>query len=168
MTKLAVAIAEQLFEVEIESVSHDNSELWVRVNGERLRVITPELEAAGKEMEWMIIDDRPYEISLDRDLHWIAAGHGLQRLNLHDLDSPVIRPPNGDGRLKAPIPGLITRVLVSPGQSIESGQPLVVLEAMKMENEIRAPRSGVVAAVHVNVGQSVVRDEILIEVAHQR
>jgi len=63
----------------------------------------------------------------------------------------------------APMPGLVLQVLVKPGQSVEEGQGLVVLEAMKMENELRAPLSGRVAAVHVAPGDAVGKNALLIE-----
>ena len=53
------------------------------------------------------------------------------------------------------MPGTIVNVVVSAGQSVKSGDVLLVLEAMKMENEIMAPRDGVVAGVHVSKGESV-------------
>ena len=57
--------------------------------------------------------------------------------------------------INAPMPGTIVSVAVSAGQSVKSGDVLLVLEAMKMENEIMAPRDGVVAGVHVAKGESV-------------
>jgi biotin carboxyl carrier protein len=64
---------------------------------------------------------------------------------------------DGDGphQLKAPMPGKIVRVLVKAGEAVRQRQPLVVIEAMKMENELRAARDGVVAELHVAEGQSV-------------
>ncbi len=64
--------------------------------------------------------------------------------------------------VRAPMPGLVLRVLVEPGQAIEEGDRLVVLEAMKMENELRAPASGTVAAVHVQAGAAVGKNELLV------
>ena len=66
--------------------------------------------------------------------------------------------------MKAPIPGLITRVLVEPGAQVGAGQALLILEAMKMENEIRAPFDGVVSSVPVTTGQTVIRNQVLAEV----
>ena len=66
---------------------------------------------------------------------------------------------------KAPIPGLIARVLVEKGQQVSADDALIVLEAMKMENEIRAPRSGVVTSIQVKPGDSVVRNTVLVEVS---
>ena len=55
----------------------------------------------------------------------------------------------------APMPGRIVKVLVKPDEAVAAGQPLVVVEAMKMENELRAPRAGIVADVRVVEGASV-------------
>jgi biotin carboxyl carrier protein len=61
----------------------------------------------------------------------------------------------GPQRVIAPMPGKIVRVLVTPGQAVEPRQPLIVVEAMKMENELKAARAGTVADVAVREGQSV-------------
>ena len=61
----------------------------------------------------------------------------------------------GPQRIAAPMPGKIVRVFVRPGDAVTARQPLVVVEAMKMENELRASRDGTVAEVHVREGLSV-------------
>ncbi|MDV7398755.1 acetyl-CoA carboxylase biotin carboxyl carrier protein subunit, partial [Arthrospira platensis SPKY1] len=98
---------------------------------------------------------RPYEIAIDPSLRWIKAFDGMHRVEVTDRRATVARPSSADGRVKAPIPGLITRVLVQPGDQVETGQPLLLLEAMKMENEILAPRSGQVIKVNDAPGNSV-------------
>lgn len=70
----------------------------------------------------------------------------------------------GGGKVKAPMPGLVLRVEVQEGQDVAAGAGLVVLEAMKMENEIKAPVAGRVAAVHVSGGQAVDKGTVLVEV----
>ncbi len=115
-------------------------------------------------MEWILIDGRPYEMIFDPNLQWVKAWDGLHAVEVHDRNERVARPRSGDGRVKAPIPGLITRILVEPGASVQAGQPLLVLEAMKMENEIRAPFDGVIKTVGVAIGQTVVRNQLLAEV----
>jgi 3-methylcrotonyl-CoA carboxylase alpha subunit len=59
------------------------------------------------------------------------------------------------GGLEAPMPGVVTRVLVSAGDAVRQGQPLVAIEAMKMEHVLRAPRDGRVRAVAVRKGEMV-------------
>jgi pyruvate carboxylase subunit B len=71
--------------------------------------------------------------------------------------------PRGPAPLIAPMPGLIVRVNVSPGQQIVAGAGLVVMEAMKMENELRASSGGVVKAVHATPGQAVEKGALLVE-----
>jgi pyruvate carboxylase subunit B len=61
------------------------------------------------------------------------------------------------------MPGLVVRVMVNPGQTVEAGKGLVVLEAMKMENELRATTHGVVQRVVVTAGQPVEKGQPLIE-----
>ena len=77
----------------------------------------------------------------------------------------VARPadPRGTARLVAPMPGKVVRVLVSPGDEVKAGGGLVVVEAMKMENELRAGRDGRVRAVHVREGQPVDGGALLVE-----
>ena len=62
---------------------------------------------------------------------------------------------DGPQRMTAPMPGKIVRVLVAAGETVHARQPLVVVEAMKMENELRAGRDGTVAKIHVKEGASV-------------
>lgn len=69
------------------------------------------------------------------------------------------------GVLRAPMAGLVLRVEVEEGQTVEAGQGVVVLEAMKMENEISAPGAGVVTKIHVRAGDAVEKGAVLAEVA---
>ena len=69
----------------------------------------------------------------------------------------------GPAPVVAPMPGLIVRVSVSVGDDVEAGQALVVMEAMKMENELRSSASGKVRAVHVAPGKTVEKGTVLVE-----
>jgi biotin carboxyl carrier protein len=64
--------------------------------------------------------------------------------------------------LKAPMPGLAVAVPVSEGQQVEKGQILVILESMKMQNELRAPHAGKVARLRIKAGDSVQQKQILL------
>ncbi len=70
----------------------------------------------------------------------------------------------GEQRIIAPMPGKVLRVLVAPGDQIAGRQPLVVVEAMKMENELSCPRPGRVKEVAVAAGQSVEAGRLLVVV----
>ncbi|EOT33769.1 acetyl-CoA carboxylase biotin carboxyl carrier protein subunit [Enterococcus durans] len=66
--------------------------------------------------------------------------------------------------MTAPMPGTILKILVNPGESVQENQPLMILEAMKMENEIVAGESGVVAGIHVSTGDMVNPGDALITI----
>ena len=90
-----------------------------------------------------------------------AAGERFE-VEVQDDRSRQIEALTGQGRkaavggvVKAPMPGLVVRVEVSEGQVVEVGEGLVVVEAMKMENELRASHAGVVEQIHVSAGQRV-------------
>jgi len=70
----------------------------------------------------------------------------------------------GTREIVAPMPGRIVRVLVAAGDRVAANQGLVVVEAMKMENELRAPREGTIAAVRVSEGMSVEANTVLVVV----
>ena len=69
----------------------------------------------------------------------------------------------GDGRLAAPMPGTVVQLLIGPGDTVTGGQPLIVVEAMKMEHTIKAPADGKVTAVHYAVGDPVAEGADLLE-----
>jgi biotin carboxyl carrier protein len=163
MSRIAVTIDGHTYEVDLNLGARPDAESTVLVNGEPVQVAVPGLAPTG-QFEWIVVNNRPYEVVLDEDLHWIKAYGGLHRLEVHDLEATVSRPVSGDTRVKAPIPGLITRVLVNLGDRVEAGQSLLVLVAMKMENEIRAPRSGSVTALNASPGKDVTLNEVLAEI----
>jgi len=71
--------------------------------------------------------------------------------------------PSGPAPLVAPMPGLIVRVNAQPGDQVQAGQGLVVMEAMKMENELRAPAAGRVRAILAGPGTAVEKGAVLVE-----
>jgi len=81
---------------------------------------------------------------------------------IRDITATTAKP-TGPAPVVAPMPGLIVRLNVAPGDTVSAGQGLVVMEAMKMENELRASASGVVGAIHVAVGAAVEKGAILVE-----
>lgn len=162
MNQFLITVDGHDYEVQITSVSRTGESFHVTVEGEPLTVTAP--VPLATDVEWLIIDGRPYEFVFDPQLQWINAYDGQHTIEIQDRNQRLVRPRSGDGRVKAPIPGLISRVLVAAGEAVHAGQPLLILEAMKMENEIRAPFDGVLHAVAVSPGQTVIRDQVLAEV----
>lgn len=81
----------------------------------------------------------------------------LQRLGMNDAKI------TGDLRVRAPMPGLVRAVHVEEGDAVEAGTPLLVLEAMKMENEVRADHAATVRSIRIRAGDSVEKDQLLVE-----
>ena len=80
----------------------------------------------------------------------------LEEMGISDLASQKVND------LKAPMPGLILQVLVQPGDEIQKGQQLLILEAMKMENVLKAPADAVVKEVNIEKGQNVEKNQVLL------
>ena len=89
------------------------------------------------------------------------------------LVRPVLKEPSKDiekkegkvNNIKAPLPGIILDIAVKEGDHVTRGQKLAVMEAMKMENEIKSDRDGEIVNVKINKGQSVLQDDVLFEIA---
>jgi biotin carboxyl carrier protein len=73
-------------------------------------------------------------------------------------------PENSEYHLKAPMPGLVVAVPVSEGQAVEKGDVLLILESMKMQNELKSPRAGKVTRVRIKTGDSVELKQTLLSV----
>jgi biotin carboxyl carrier protein len=71
---------------------------------------------------------------------------------------------DGEVTIKSPMPGIVIAVSVSEGQRIEKGDKVVILESMKMENELRSPREGVVSQIKVEAGANVEKNQVLVVV----
>jgi acetyl/propionyl-CoA carboxylase alpha subunit len=81
----------------------------------------------------------------------------LDKLGMSDVAASKVN------ELKAPMPGLIVDIRVAPGQSVQKGDPLLVLEAMKMENILKAPADGTVGSIKVNLRNNVTKGQVLVQ-----
>ena len=132
------------------------------------------LEHLSANTVLLVLDGRPHVLTVERQgaQATITVGGHILEAEIKDATALLLeRFGVGDAgaaaerEVRAPMPGLVLRVLVEPGQRIEEGQGLLVLEAMKMENELHAPAAGTVAAVHVKPGEAVGKSDLLIELA---
>jgi len=123
----------------------------------------------------VLVDGIAYDVALEGETATVG-GHSyavqVSGLAVTPLaPSPILPGPAiprlaeaGAGAVLAIMPGKIVRVMVEPGQKVQEGDPVCVLEAMKMENELHACQSGTVRAVHVRVGDDVEKDQVLVEI----
>jgi biotin carboxyl carrier protein len=156
----------------------DGQTLEVEVDGEQIIVEGRRRQATlgpipGTPLRQLLIDGQPATlcmVGLGRG-RWEITEAGA-RLELEVLDERANHIRNltsvGDQRkaaevLKAPMPGMVLRVQVRPGDRVTPGTGLVVLEAMKMENELKAQAAGVIKTVRVSAGEAVEKGQVLLE-----
>jgi methylmalonyl-CoA carboxyltransferase 1.3S subunit len=119
------------------------------------------------------IDDKTWEVDVEAvepetlpTPRGYVVGPGSARVPAHlpaPTPSPQTHGPDDDSVCRSPIAGIVVRVVVQAGQSIQTGDILAVLEAMKMETNITAPRAGKVAKVRAAAGDAVQSGQVLVE-----
>lgn len=132
--------------------------IWVKVKGERFLVEVSDLD---RRPIIAVVEGSRFEIYPESG----PEDEGSQAQPKENLIQPreVIRSLPGETicEVIAPMPGDITRILVRSGQAVQPGDPLCVLEAMKMKNTIHAPQAGIIHEIAVQEGQSVEHGVVL-------
>jgi pyruvate carboxylase subunit B len=159
---------ELVITVELDDKDRDEH-LWRVTLGERTLVVDARAVRAGT---WsLLVDGRSYVIDLDERNRGLAVLTGTSEaiIELEDARRKrLAQAVRGNDRqasgeiIRAPIAGKVVKLLVDVADEVTHGQSVAVLEAMKMENEIKAESGGTVAAVHVAAGQSVDTGEPLV------
>jgi acetyl/propionyl-CoA carboxylase alpha subunit len=151
-------------EYEIEIVGEQ-----VYVDGEP--IVVDLRQSGAPELYSLLFNGRSYELLIEAERFNYGVTVRGERFEVQVEDERTRRLnagrkmpalPGGELAVTAPIPGLVVKVLVAAGDAIQEDQPLVILEAMKMENEIRALRGGVVHKVEVTAGQRVEQNGVLL------
>jgi acetyl/propionyl-CoA carboxylase alpha subunit len=133
-----------------------------------------EIEAChcGKDLISLLIDNLSYDISYSFDGDLICLDFRNQYFNIEVLDERKMRmrrvrsslDHSGPEIIKTSMPGRVVKVLKQAGERVEAGAGIIIIEAMKMENEIQCRHSGVVKKVNVEPGQTVESEVVLIEI----
>lgn len=153
------------FEVEVVDEKH------IRIGG---RLLTIDFESVnGQPVFSVIIDGKSYESFISEgDEGWQVLMRGRQyQITVEDEREKRLKAAAGGGvaeggefNLKAPMPGLVVAIPVAEGQEIKKGQVLIILESMKMQNELKSPKDGVVERIRVKAGESVEQKQALLSV----
>ena len=156
-------IGEQEYEIEILS------ETRVLINGIPHQI---DFKALRQQLSYSLLTDgKSYEVNIYQDNgDWEVLLRGRQfsvevedererRLRLAAGQASI---PKGRYLLKAPMPGMVIDIPVTVSDQVSKGDVLVILESMKMQNELTAPRDGTITRVHAHVNDNVERNEILL------
>ena len=146
----------------------DDTEYHVEVNGNTF-IVNGRPFVVGLEDDGVTVDGIAYDVKLQGDqalINGIAHPFAVSGLEAVPAKGSARSAPaaSGAGVIHAIMPGTIVRVLVEEGDPVDAGDVILVLEAMKMENELRAPVSGSVKALHVQTGQAVETNAVLAEI----
>ena len=155
----------------------------VVIDGVETLVSARKVETAGAAASYSLIQAGPGQAGTQRmvdvdplgsagsasdELRVTVGGGDPLFVQVHDLRDRLVAGDEqagaGAGELRAAMPGKVVKLLSKVGESVKAGQSLLVIEAMKMENEVQAPVTGTVVAVHVAKGDQVTPDQVLVEI----
>jgi len=160
-----VAIAEKIYRVELVRTEQE----WkCKLDGREMPL---DVVLAQDGMLSLLLQGKSYEVKQE------TVGGESNVVIVHERFSATVRDPRsfrsrrrsggseqGVMKIKAPMPGKVVRILAPAGTQVETGQSVVVIEAMKMQNELKAPKTGVVKKINVEEGAAVDAGQALAEV----
>jgi biotin carboxyl carrier protein len=159
-------INDHTFKVEL---TNRPERLDVTIDG---KPIDADWEWLGRDRDMsLVMDGRSYNITIEPENDRLLIYYAGERFECDVQDERLaeLRHLAGDtevstagAQIKAPMPGLILRILIEPGQQVKKNERLIIIEAMKMENEIKAPRSGVIKTIDCSEQKAVEQGKILI------
>ena len=161
--KYTAIISDERFEIEIDNDG------GVLVNGEARDVDFLNL---GGSLFSLITENKSYEAVIDDDEGRVAVMMRGRLFETQVLDERAMllaqrrgSLSTGSGEVHAPMPGLIVEVTAESGQAVKQGDTLIILESMKMQNELRSPIDGVVRSIYVEADQAVNKNDLLAEIS---
>ena len=162
--KYFATIDDKQYEIEI------NDEDRITVDGQLVELDFKSM-SEGQPIYSLILNGKSYEAIIElTDDGWQVMLRGqMYMVDVEDERQRRLRmatggasTQSGELKLKAPMPGLIVDIPVEPGQVIDKGDNLIILESMKMQNELKSPREGKVARINVKPGDSVNQNQVLL------
>jgi biotin carboxyl carrier protein len=141
------------------------------VNGEQLEYsLTP----AGKD-RWLLqtgfltnilsnVTRNGSEVEFTMNGLWVKVNVKDEKDLLLDKLGFKVGVSGGEGKINAPMPGKILKILKQKGDEVKLGDPVIILEAMKMENELKSPVDGTLVNIHISEGESVEKNTLLLEI----
>ncbi len=134
----------------VSFIPQSENTLLIQTKNQTIQVRCVGIDKTNKTVT-LLYNNQKYSAKITEPMDELLKSMGLENAMVQKISE-----------VKAPMPGLVLDVLVSPGDTVEVGQKILVLEAMKMENAIKSPTAGVVASINVSKGQAVDKNYILI------
>jgi len=131
------------------------------IKGQEFDVDIKEIEGSNAQIE---VNGTVYDVEIKVDEKASKTPQLIRKPVINKPGEGQIKKSAGGVSVKAPLPGTIIKVDVAVGDAINAGDTLLVMEAMKMENNVLAEKPGTVKSIKVNVGDAVLQDDVLIEI----
>jgi biotin carboxyl carrier protein len=160
-------------EAVVEIVGRDGDRVNAKVeleDGEVQELTFQKVERPGGSYQLLLDDGRVLDGRvMTTDNRTFTVTQGPQRVEVKAIDEMESYLGGGgmdedESKVTVSMPGRVVKLLVSEGDTVEEGQPVLIVEAMKMENEVKAGRTGVVTRIAVSEGESVEADATLVEI----
>lgn len=133
-------------------LERNNEHITFMLDGKVYQAEILEYSQDGKEL-FLIINNEKLKLTLKDDLDQL-----IDEMGMNDISD------DESGDVISPMPGLILKILVKEGDTVEKGDDLLVLEAMKMENLLQAPSSGTISSINCEISNSVNKGDLLIKI----
>lgn len=156
----------------IAELNNEKHPVEIRRDGEK---VFAKIDAREYEIEASEVEPNVYLFKHDNQIHQIyAAPNGVVNIGNHQLEVKIIDPKrlrgssgsdtaaDGIAEIKTAMPGKIVRILVEKGAEVTLGEGVIVVEAMKMQNEMKSPKDGIVKEIRFNEGDTVNAGDILV------
>ncbi len=111
------------------------------------------------------IDEKEFSVTIDENNNFDIASGSTSNTSTYQPHQVKPQTSSVSSRLNAPLGGNIFKILIAEGQTVSKDQTIIILEAMKMETEIKSPADGVISNIHIQVGDAVAPGDLLIEIA---
>ncbi len=160
--KYVTRINERQFEIEVDNAGR------VLIDGE---VRDVDFLNLGGSLFSLITENKSFEAVIDDDdgrIDVMMRGRLFEAQVLDERAMLLMQRRggliSGSGEVSAPMPGLIVAVTAELGQTVAQGETVIILESMKMQNELKSPIAGSVRAIHAEAGQAVDKNDLLVEI----
>jgi biotin carboxyl carrier protein len=154
----------------VEMIKRDGNNLTVSIDGKKYEL---DLQRLGKGLYSVLYGGKSYNIEMvqgnSNKQYLVNTFYRSYQIDIIDAESKYLQNRSkgdslvGENSISTPMPGKVVKILVKKGESVEAGQTVIIVSAMKMESEFKVRKTGIIKAIHVNEGDLVEGNKVMIE-----
>ncbi len=166
--KLELKIKERIAAVEM--INRDKNNLTVLIDGKKYEV---DMQKLGKGLYSILLGGKSYNVDMvqgnSNKQYLVNTFYRSYQIDIIDAESKYLQNRSkggsigGENSISTPMPGKVIKILVKTGESVEAGQTVIIVSAMKMESEFKVRKNGIIKAIHVNEGDLVEGNKVMVE-----